>query len=281
MVEQKQQEEILHVPSQDIEAAIPMDVFLQMVSQRGELMEKVKEMAIKVTNNSDWVDQHGTPYLTGSGVEKVRTRFMLKVWGLECKRHNEADTNGNYYYFEYTGKFGWNEKEYIEALGTCSSRDQFFSTKSGKPIDQADVDITNIQKSAYTNLMVNGITRFLGMRSLTWEELKPFGIDKSKTKSITYLSGAKSQNWTDEQSKRAKRIGNFLLANADGDKKLAAETLQELTTFEKDNKIIKGKDQLKNLTGKQVDVNFNKLKKDIEEFEGVGEGDADETQDNR
>ena len=121
----------------------------------------------------------------------------------------------------------------------------------------AEVDITNIKKSAYTNFLVNGVTRFLGMRNLTWEELKDYGIDKGKVSQVTYQNGTKNSGWTDDQKKKAARIGEYLLAKHDGSKEGAGQELLQLTTFEtgsgKNKKTVKGKTSLKQLSGKALD----------------------------
>ena len=56
-----------------------------------------------------------------------------------------------------------------------------------KPL--SEIDETNIRKAAYSNMVVNGVTRILGIRNLTWEEVKGGGIDPSKASKVSYGKG--------------------------------------------------------------------------------------------
>jgi len=92
----------------------------------------------------------------------------------------------------------------MEAIGSCSSRDKFFAyvseirDRNGNVIREAswkplsEIDETNVMKAAYTNLLVNGITRLLGIRNLTWDDLKEFGIDKDKVAKVEYRSSKRT-----------------------------------------------------------------------------------------
>lgn len=264
--------EIVQVPTQDVEVVDSTQYILQMAERRAGLIDKVKELGIKATNAGDWVDQNGTPYLVGSGAEKIRTRFALKIWDTRVEKFNISDTNGDYYYFRVSGKVGFNAQESIDVIGTCSSRDQFFAKKNGQLIPTADVDITNIEKSAYTNFLVNGISRFLGLRNMTWEEIEKFGIKRGQVSRVDYAKGKKSSQWDDEQRKKALRLGNFLLASADGNKELAQKTLEEMTTWKNEKgEAVKGKKSINDLSGKQVDLYFGKLEKEIKVYENAGQ----------
>ena len=264
-------QEIISVPNQEVEVFDATEYMLSMAKRRATLLDTVKEVALKATNNQDWVDQNGTPYLTGSGAEKVIRRFGLKVWQVRSEKFRESDAKGEYYYFRTTGKVGFNENEFIEAIGSCSSRDQFFAKRNGVLMPIEEVDIINIEKSAYTNFLVNGATRFLGLRNLEWNEVEKYGIKKAAVSKVEYKSGKKSSKWSADHEDKAKRIGNFLLADADGDKKIASESLRELTKWkDKEGKEIEGKTELKNLSGKQIDMLWTKLKKNILEFENAG-----------
>lgn len=201
----KEKKEIISV-GQDIEKVEDFSDILSIAEKREKFIEKAIELGIKATTAHDWVDQNGKPYLTGSGAEKIARRFGVKVHGVECKRFNEKDNKGEYYYFRYTGTFELpGGLDSIEAIGICSSRDQFFAiiTKkdvSGKPIYEngkpvkilkplEEVDISNIEKSAYTNMLGNGITRLIGLRGLTWEQLAPYGITADKVSKVEYKNG--------------------------------------------------------------------------------------------
>lgn len=163
---------------------------LEVINARNQLFDKVLQVAIQSTGNSDWVDQQGKPYLQSSGAEKVARRFGVKICDVTCEREDLEDEKGKYYLYTFFGKAYLGEKEHIEAIGTCSSRDKFFGTTRGSLKLIQDVDLPNIKKKAYTNLFVNAVTRLLGLRNLTWDELSKFGISKDGKSSVKYDSRA-------------------------------------------------------------------------------------------
>ena len=169
------------------EVASPADA-LEIMQSRQVLFEKVMAVAIKATSPTDWIDQNGKPYLQGSGAEKVARRFGVKIYETAVEREELEDEKGKYYLYTVSGKAAMSERDVIEAIGTCSSRDSFFS--HGGKLSSADVDIGNVKKSAYTNFMGNAITRLLGIRNLSWDELAKYGVTKNGKASVAYDKGA-------------------------------------------------------------------------------------------
>lgn len=172
-----------------------------------ELVKQIKILAIKQTNKHDWVDMQGKPYLQSSGAEKIARLFGIS-WRI-CdgypKREDKQDEKGSYYIYSYKGEFTMAGKT-IEVIGTCSQRDKFFgrdkNTETGFK-NAADVDITNIMKKANTNMINRGITTLLGIRNLTWDEVKNGGIDVTQTTKVTYAQGgAGGGKISDAQAKR-------------------------------------------------------------------------------
>ena len=271
--------EVIHVPSAEIETIEDFEVLTKKLKEREKFYAVMRVNGLKATSPSDWVEQNGNPYLMGSGVNKVARKCMLKIWDVRPERENVSDDNGEYRVFRYMGKVGWSENECSVAIGLCSTRDQFFATRGGRPIPQADVDVTNIEKAAYTNFVVRGVTEFLGLKNLTWEELKHHGIDRKNVQKVDYGKTTKSGKWTKEQTEKAKRLREWMLAEADGDQKAAGEALEKATEFEdkETGKMVKGKTSTKNLSGKQVDFLFKQNKKAIEEFEGATNESAGES----
>lgn len=167
-----------------------MELALRVAERNEKLARKIKLLAIKQTNPSDWVDQGGKPYLQASGAEKIARLFGIS-WRI-CegfpKKEMTNDENGSYYIYSCQGEFEMGGKT-IEVLGTCSQKDKFFGMKRGgemKPL--SEVDETNIVRKAVTNMEVNGITRMLGIRNLTWEEVKEGGVEQKQTSAVAYKS---------------------------------------------------------------------------------------------
>lgn len=198
--------EIISVPSVqeqmgDIEH-IPPDTYLALAEKRIEFMNKVIRLAIKSTNHRDWVNMGKNPYLCGSGAEKIARNFGIIVDNLKKEKIEGEDEKGKYYYFIVEGRCSMPSRlmnsngeplaDSIPAIGTCSSRDQFFSKAHGRVLPLSEIDQGNIVKAAYTNMLVNGITRLLGLRNLTWAELKEQGINPDSIAEVTYKG--KSEN---------------------------------------------------------------------------------------
>jgi len=98
--------------------------------------------------------------------------------------HIEFADDGHFTY-TYKGYFVMGTSE-IEVLGTRSSKDVFFSRAQGVDIPPSEIDRADVKKSAYTNCINNGITRLLGIRNLTWEQVKGSGIEQGKSGSVSY-----------------------------------------------------------------------------------------------
>lgn len=168
------------------------DDSLLMVAQQAErridAVIKIKQMALKVTNAGDWTDQGGKPYLLVSGSEKIANLFNVS-WRLD-EPIIETEPDGH---FTYTmrGIFSIPGRS-ISAEGSRSSKDPFFKKyewvngqKTEKPITA--IDKRDVRMAALTNLLGNGITRLLGIRNLSYADLKAFaGIEQSQLGKVEY-----------------------------------------------------------------------------------------------
>ena len=179
--------------------AIADNTLIQLAEQaekRIDAMQKIKRIALKLTNYNDWTDQGGKPYLQVSGAEKVGRLFGISWRISEPVLENEE---GGHFSYTYKGHFSLAGAT-IEAIGTRSSKDGFFTKyaygerdESGKSqrtaLPPSAIDKGDVKKAAYTNLLGNGITRILGLRNLTYEDLKEFaGITKDQIQKVEYKS---------------------------------------------------------------------------------------------
>lgn len=165
--------------SGEIMPAVPADAIVAIANtamERVEAMRRLKAAALAITNSNDWVDENGKPYLLVSGAEKIARLFGIS-WRIEGPIRDEQPDR--HYTYTYKGEFSLHGAT-IEAIGMRSSRDTFFTTRyrDGKRIELSpdEVDATNVKMSAYTNCIGNGITRLLGLRNLTWDDLRLAGI---------------------------------------------------------------------------------------------------------
>ena len=275
-------EEALSIPTDPgklVAQSSSFDEMLEHAEKWIEYQKKFKELSLRATNSGDWIDQGGNPYCTASGAEKIRAVFGLSIYDVVREKHFETDKEGDYYWFEYTGTVQYGDTGYMRVTGSCSSRDPFFAKREGKLLPMAQIDITNIHKSAYTNFMANAVMRYLGLRNLSWDDLKPYGILQEKATKVEYRKGQKKAQWTDEHKKRAKRMSGLLFADADGNKEAAGTRLEELTSFEdkKSGNMVKGKRSFKDLSGKQVDFLWRDMEKAVITFENAGKEQTNET----
>lgn len=185
----------------DITAADISADIVAMAERRMATQRKLIQVALKITNPGDWVDQQGKAYLVGSGAEKVARLFGVKVADVSSRKINTEDEKGPFYIYEYTGTFSLpGGVDSIRAIGTCSSKDKFFAKRGGQLLPLSEVDETNIMKAANTNMYVRGITQLLGLRNLTWEQLEEAGIGKGTVSKVEYK---------DTKAKQAKADGTI------------------------------------------------------------------------
>lgn len=179
----------------DIEEEAPIeqvitDEFVKRFARQAELYQnQYLPLCLKLTNEADWVN-HGKPEapkysLQCSGAEKVCNPLGI-VWERPIvTKHEREDQVGKFYEYEVDGivqsrvlkRYGW-------FTGNCSSRDQFFTARGH--FDEGD-----IRKSAFSNWLVNSVTRLAGIRNPTPGMLQRAGLDPEKIGRIDY-SGRRS-----------------------------------------------------------------------------------------
>lgn len=206
---------------QDIEALAKhpdMDV-IAIAEKRSSLLKRFIELSLQHTNRHDWTDMQGKPYLTSSGAEKVARLFGVKIHSVNYAKKHSQDDRGDFYIYEYTGVAELASKfDSIEAVGTCTSRDAFFAKKGNEWRKLSEVDESNIMKAAYSNFIVNAVTRLLGIRNLTWEEVEKAGkLKRNEVDKVEYNAGSKSGEYiiSDAQGKRL--YAKCKTANVSGD----------------------------------------------------------------
>lgn len=197
--------DLITKPEEAQDSALPAIVDTNIVAiaeqaeERLEALNKIKKVALKSTNRHDWVDESGKPYLQASGAEKV-----ARVFGVSWRifEPTEDDLGGGHYMITYRGEFALGGA-IITAIGTRSSKDGFFKKykyvgpdkKDRIELPVSEIDKGDVKKSAYTNLLANGITRLLGIRNLTWDALKEYaGITQDQLSSVAYKKEGKVQS---------------------------------------------------------------------------------------
>lgn len=158
----------------------------EQAEKRIDAVIKIKQVALKVTNANDWVDQQGKPYLMASGSEKIANLFNIS-WRINEPIIDEEKDGAVTY--TYKGEFTLAGRS-IEVEGSRSSRDKFFKKyiwENNKKVGEEPLDRRDLKMAAMTNLLGNGITRLLGIRNLTYDDLEKFaGIKKEDIKGVEY-----------------------------------------------------------------------------------------------
>lgn len=228
--------------------------------RRIEAIKRIKLAALSVTNANDWTDQGGKPYLAVSGGEKVARLFGIS-WRIDPPI--EERTEDGHFSFIFKGYFSLGNSE-IEAIGTRSSRDGFFSTNKGKTLPPSEIDRNDVKKSAYTNCVGNGVTRLLGIRNMTWEDLAKVGISRESVSKIEY----KKQEMSEESKDMKVEIRRMILEMVEQDEAQAKDLLEVLTRFTgKDGKQVPGKKSVEQMSEAQVKVTYGKVKKEYEKWQ--------------
>ena len=235
-----------------VQTPITDDTLISLAEQaekRIDAMTKIKKVSLKLTNKHDWTDQGGKPYLQVSGAEKIARMFGIS-WKISepiCEQQEAG-----HYTFTYKGFFSLAGAS-IEVIGTRSSKDGFFkkydwsqkdadgnSLKTELPA--SEIDRGDVKKAAYTNCIGSGITRILGLRNMTYEDLEEFaGITADMIGKVDYKKKGKADNGiategsqkiicgvSDVRKKTGEKNGkqwtNYIIKAGDGEYKTFSES---------------------------------------------------------
>ena len=184
-----------------VEQVITEDFIAKFEKQAELYQNRYLPICLKLTNENDWVSHaEGKFYLQSSGAEKICNPLGI-VWDAPIViKHERKDDKGDFYEYEIQGIVNSKVlKRYIWTTGNCSSRDQFF-------VARGSYDEGDIRKAAFSNWLVNAVTRLAGIRNPTAEMLGKAGLKAENIKRIDY-SGRKtpeadSDKISDAQFKR-------------------------------------------------------------------------------
>lgn len=169
-----------------------VDRFMEAAERKVDMLQKLKIIALKATKPSDWVDEAGSPYLQATGSEAVAHVFGLSIVNHRAEKVWADDNEGRYYIYKHYAQIGLAGRV-MDTQGKCSQRDKFLSMAHGKRIEP---DETNVDQKAYSNMLGNGIKRFLGLRNVTWEDLEEVNIARSDVTSVERKTSGKKSGKT-------------------------------------------------------------------------------------
>lgn len=160
-----------------------VEALIEETERRVECVQKMKRIIFKVTTINDWIDQNGKPYLQTTGSESIAMALSI---GWDRPEMKVIDHDDGHKTFEFSTHFYFlGQKKWF--IGNRSSSGSFYSRKNGQDVPPKAIDMANVKKAAYTNLLNNGIQRILGIRGMTWEQLeKAYGMKAKDASKVDY-----------------------------------------------------------------------------------------------
>lgn len=159
----------------------------EQAEQRINAIKKIMKASLSVTNENDWCLIGGKPYLQEAGAGKVARLFGIS-WKIG-QPEIITDSQG-YKTYIFKGVFTMNNDS-IEAEGSRSMKDDFFTGKGEKKKSIDEIDERDVRMSAYTNCINNGIKRIIpGIRNLKLEDLESAGLDTKTISGYTFKTGS-------------------------------------------------------------------------------------------
>lgn len=287
------------LPSYEVEGLdIDYERMLAVAEKRSVFIMGVRKLAVSQTRPQDWLgrkQKNGTTNydLMGTGAERIRSFCNVGFTNKTRRVEEWSKESGRGYtiIFEADCYIGTSKTGLLPVMGSCASDDDFFSVEHAEvpynadnPEHQAlvtsgdgrishdqkslyirrripatEIDKTLIEKSALCNLIVNGVTRVLGIRRMSIEDLKGYGINTDQIAGFEYGSGkAASGRLAPAVEEKRNEIKRMMVELAGGDERKALEHLKSRTAFND----YKGAESWERLTEKQINFQYDKIKVD-------------------
>ena len=254
------------LPSYSVEPAdVDYAALLQKFKDRALFVQGVLKQVLASTKPHHWLARKSksgetTFSLMGPGAERIRTLAPIGFQNLAREKMMWQKEAGPGYTYIFQGEvFLGSNRHPLPVHGSCSSDDPFYAVEHVElpwneenpelrlALESGEGKLSNDKKTIYikrqipstevteeyviqaarTALIVNGVTRVLGIRSMSGDELKEAGIDVSKIGGFEYGSGKEASGRlspADEQKRT--EIKKMLVEMNGGDEPKA---LAELT----------------------------------------------------
>lgn len=251
------------------------ELMIKEAEQFAAAFRRLRQVAVGMTKPGDWIDMGGKPYLQAPGAERIIAVFGISVTDVTKEKTFDDDADGQYYTWTYSGTFSLKNGTSIRVDGTCSSRNKFFGVKNSEFKAMEDVDQENIKRAAYSKMYTVGIGKILGIRNMTWDDLKEFGIGQDNVAKVSYAKtdAEKTPEQKTDEAQRRLDIRNWLLQMCGNDAKMAEEKLAEITAFKgKDGNIVAGLRRVDYLKDKRLNIAHSNVKELFAEWEAGANG---------
>lgn len=269
------EKDLVKLDAQEIERSQPiMDIaqIMQKAEQMISITNRIKKACIQLTNENDWDNLGGKPYLEAAGAEKYILPFGIRSGNPLFEYEEFNDDKGFYYMYTCTVDVALPNGDTVSGVGTCDSRDRFFSKVRGEDKELSEIKKGDIKKKAYTNARANGIKFLLGLRNLSWDDLSEHGIDISALTKVEYGKKetkkkpgrpAKTSNMPKEEM--IDDIDGMITRLSDGNEIKYAELLLKYTTY-KDYPTAQSLDILNKWSDTRIQVIHANVKKDFDQL---------------
>jgi hypothetical protein len=239
-----------------------------------EGVKRVKALALRITNESDWRRMGNKAYLQKSGCMKVARLFGVSFKDMTVSREERKKESGEFvttFTAKVTAEF---RGAIVREIGTADSDKQFYSAggededtheKLKKSYD--DRDFSSMKKHAVTNAMNRALKSCLGLDGVLWSDVEG-AIGKEAAARVgahSYQGKGKPAETVADQDVKAK-LRQMLLDMASGDEAEAAALLRKYTTFKgKDGSDVSvGSVNEPKFSAKWMAATYGKVKKDWE-----------------
>jgi len=177
--------------AQLVDGDVDPDKALEKLDKVIEFKKKILFRAIKATVLADWLDIEGRPWPRGGAAHRIKSQLGVRVANQEIVREDFEDEVGKYYMYTASGDFSLPGliDDPTPVIGTCSSRDQFFSIKHGRARPVTEIDPGSIKKAAQTNMITLGVFKVLGLHGLSWVDLEDLGFKAADAQRVDMYKG--------------------------------------------------------------------------------------------
>lgn len=174
--------------------------FVEGIGKRIELRATMIRQALKALKPHDIIDFDGKPYIEGEGA----ARIMAVVRGFKVGETKfEIEHIPPHYFIECSIPIEFMGATTV-AIGDCSTQDSFFCGKEGKTgrfakyKEQTGSDtiaarllLGDAKKKARENAISRGVSELLGLKGLTWDDLKELGFERAGAGATVAFKGGK------------------------------------------------------------------------------------------
>lgn len=277
---------------------------------RASFVDGVRKEALIRTRPQHWLarrDMAGnmTYSLMSPGAERIKTLCPIGFANIQRRKEKWRKEAGEGYTWiiEAEVYLGTPRSGTLPVVGSCASDKDFFATEhvslpynpasdehkaaleSGegrlsrdqktlyirRSIPSSEIDEAIVLKNALSNLIVNGVTRVLGIRAISEQELAEVGIDTNRIPVAEYGSKkTESGRLSPAEEQRRGDIWRMLLEMNGGDEAKARAALKARSAFGDRE----GVEDVGRLTAKQIAFHFDKVSADHGRWRGEPKGQA-------